>query len=470
MNRKNDLIKIKEKYGENMMHYCRMMFSTLLDKGILYDLLSSKFAHSKFLYDDIVNNNLEIKFKDYINGLIENKENVVKTDKTPYELLQDAGYTLYECKTEEEIESFMKYYREDELLCTFIYQDRLKSCFVFFAVKNNVDEIKRENFKNPTREDLYGTSVISIQFMRGSFNTLSIKNRYNHTVINPDATFSNNLENIIPGLTYSFEKEYNFTIMGGNSNFEIPFYACGNDGKYYKYNYEINNKYYCCNNVIIDNFDIVKFDKDRYLLVDYFIVDLQDKTIKLYDEKIKDSFVKYFENNIKKIDLIKNQQFKILTITPISGSEVVIILDKYNRIVEYSNQNITKIGHNFMIQNEVLTYIDISNTEKIENNFMPNNKNLLSINLPKVLEIGNCMLEKNRILHDIDITNVLKIGHNFMPENTKLEYINVPKVLEIGDWFLEQDYKLKGIYSPNLQKYGKDCLLENPKVKLKLLK
>ena len=61
MNRKNDLIKIKEKYGENMMHYCRMMFSTLLDKGILYDLLSSKFAHSKFLYDDIVNNNLEIK-------------------------------------------------------------------------------------------------------------------------------------------------------------------------------------------------------------------------------------------------------------------------------------------------------------------------------------------------------------------------------------------------------------------------
>ena len=172
MNRKNDLIKIKEKYGENMMHYCRMMFSTLLDKGILYDLLSSKFAHSKFLYDDIVNNNLEIKFKDYINGLIENKENVVKTDKTPYELLQDAGYTLYECKTEEEIESFMKYYREDELLCTFIYQDRLKSCFVFFAVKNNVDEIKRENFKNPTREDLYGTSVISIQFMRGSLNII----------------------------------------------------------------------------------------------------------------------------------------------------------------------------------------------------------------------------------------------------------------------------------------------------------
>lgn len=470
MNKKNDLIKIKEKYGENMMHYCRMMFSTLLDKGILYDLLSSKFAHSKFLYDDIKNNNLEIKFKDYINGLIEYKDTLVKTDKEPYELLQDAGYTLYECHTEEEIENFKKYYREDELLCTFIYQDRLNSCYVFFAVKNNVDDIKRENFKSPQREDLYGTSVISIQFMRGSFNTVSIKNRYNHNVINPDATFSNNLENIIPGLTYSFEKKYNFTIMGGNSNFEIPFYACGNDGKYYRYNYEIHNKYYCYNNVVIDNFDVVKFDKERYILMDYFIVDLQEKTIKLYDEKLKDSFVNYFKDNIKKIDVVRNQQFKILTIKPITGSEVIIILDKYNRIVEYSNENIIEIGNNFMLQNQVLTYINIINTKRLGNNFLSNNKNLLSIDLSKALEIGNCLLEKNIMLHDINITNVLKIGSNCLSENMKIEVIYAPNVIEIGDWFLEQDYKLKEIYTPNLEKCGRDCLLDNKNVKLKVLK
>lgn len=73
-------------------------------------------------------------------------------------------------------------------MCTF-QGDRLNRCRVFFAVKKDVDSIKREDFKNPEREDLYGTSVISIQFTKDGSNTLSIKNRYNHRVINPDATF-----------------------------------------------------------------------------------------------------------------------------------------------------------------------------------------------------------------------------------------------------------------------------------------
>lgn len=82
----------------------------------------------------------------------------------------------------------------------------------FFAVKKNADEIKRENFTNPQRQDEYGTSVISIQFSKGTINDLSIKNRYNHSVNNPDATFSNNLENIKPGLTNSFEQHYGLNI------------------------------------------------------------------------------------------------------------------------------------------------------------------------------------------------------------------------------------------------------------------
>ena len=40
--------------------------------------------------------------------------------------------------------------------------------------------------------------MISIQFTKDDAHTLSIKNRYNHSVNDPDATFSNNLDNIIP--------------------------------------------------------------------------------------------------------------------------------------------------------------------------------------------------------------------------------------------------------------------------------
>ena len=199
----SDLIKIKDKYGEKMMHLCRKLFSTILeDEGKLFKLINSHFAYSKYLYDDIVNNMLEDNFKNYIYSLYaDNMEtNLFIDNRSPYELMNCAGYNLYECKCEEDIQFFKKYFDPREFLCTFRGY-RLRKCYVFFAVRNNVDEIKREDFINPYRQDLYGTSVISIQFSRGDINTLSIKNRYNHTVNNPDATYSNNLDNIIPGLT-----------------------------------------------------------------------------------------------------------------------------------------------------------------------------------------------------------------------------------------------------------------------------
>lgn len=217
-----------------------------------------------------------------------------------------AGYILYECKTEEDIQQFKKYYQEKEELCTF-RGGRLGDCFVFFAIKINVNSIKRENFSKPEREDEYGTSVISIQFTRDESCTLSIKNRYNHTVINPDATFANNLDNIIPGLTKSFEKYYNLKQKNFNE-FEIPNYVRANDGKYYKYNYEINNTYYCPNNIIIENFRPKRLPKEKYILMDYFILDLQDKKIYAYDYRIDDGFDASINSNLSSIDklVVKN--------------------------------------------------------------------------------------------------------------------------------------------------------------------
>lgn len=197
------------------------------------------------------------------------------------------------------------------MLCTF-NGGRLNRCYVFFAVKKNVDKILRPNFSNPQRQDEYGTSVISIQFTRGNTNTLSIKNRYNHRVSNPDATFSNDLENIIPGLTKSFEQEYNLNIRKSKvKGFEIPGYVKATDGKFYKYNYEINNIYYCTDNIIIDNFEVVdKYtEKEKYVITDYFIIDLVNKKISLYDERIEDSFINEFKD-IKKIEIVKDKKIK----------------------------------------------------------------------------------------------------------------------------------------------------------------
>ena len=192
----NELKTIKKIYGEEMMHLCRELFPSLLEKeGLLLSILKNNLAPTNCFASDIQKNKLHEEFKDWIYSFINVEENnKIITNKTPFELMEEKGYTLIECKTEDDIQSFKKYYAPNEVLCTIYNGGRLNRCHVFFAVKKNVDEIKR--FPNPQREDDYGTSVISIQFSKGKTSTLSIKNRYNHTVNNPDATFSNNLENI----------------------------------------------------------------------------------------------------------------------------------------------------------------------------------------------------------------------------------------------------------------------------------
>ena len=83
-------------------------------------------------------------FKNYIYSQIETIQEDLPVTKTPTELLSEAGYDLYECKTEEEIQSFKKYYARGEELCTFD-GGRLNKCRVFFAVK------KREQKKRASR-------------------------------------------------------------------------------------------------------------------------------------------------------------------------------------------------------------------------------------------------------------------------------------------------------------------------------
>ena len=329
----DDLKVIRKKYGEKMYHFCRESFPTLLEKpGKLSKLLSDNFHESHSLFDDIVANGKESEFKNFIYSLVDvENNNELGMTKTPEELMSEAGYVLVECYNEEDIQKFRKYYAPGEELCTF-KGGRLNSCRVFFAVKKNVLDIKREDFKKPKREDEYGTSVISIQFTKDETNTLSIKNRYNHTVVNPDATFSNNLDNIIPGLTESFERYKGIIQMYKIKNFEIKGYVMANDGKYYKYNYEINNVYYCPDNIIIDNFNVKRYDKSRYLIIDYFIIDLSNKSISLYDKKLSDSFCDVIKD-INKIEIDNIDSGKKITILGDNNKSLEIITDKDGKII-----------------------------------------------------------------------------------------------------------------------------------------
>lgn len=473
-----ELKQIKKKYGERMMHLCRELFPTILDsEGKLIEILDSKFGHPKYLYDDIIGLHSVSNFKNFIYSKYDSQRSEKIVSKTPFELMNEAGYTLYECHNNDEIMEFKKYYSSGEELCTF-RDERLKHYHVFFAVKKNVDEIKRDHFQVPQRQDEYGTSVISIQFSRGDINTLSIKNRYNHTVNYPDATFSNNLDNIIEGLTSSFEKHYHLNINQNDVQIDLGMgYVKANDGKYYKYNIEANNVYYCPDNIIIDNSEINKqfIDKEKYLIIDNYILNLQTKdqknkvrhsdlpkkSICMYDYSYSDSFIEnmqFFDKiNINKTD----HNTKIIELIKNNHENVYIEIDKYHNIIGYTNLNLEHIGSGFMAYNKSLQHINISNVTKIEKYFLRNCISLKSIKLDKVVSVGTDFLYQGLSLEYLYAPSLKKIGSGFLAGNGWLTSLYLEKVEEVGANFLRSNRQLEYISMPNLKEAGINFLVNN---------
>ena len=472
-----ELKKIKKIYGEEMMHICRDLFPSILEEqGLLLSLLQNHLAPTHSFASDIKENFLYEEFKDWIYSYIDVEEKKqININKTPFKLMDEAGYTLFECKTEDDIQSFRKYYEPDEVLCTIKNGGRLNRCYVFFGVKKNVDDIRRENFSNPKRQDKYGTSVISIQFSKGKINTLSIKNRYNHTVNNPDATFSNNLENIIFGLTDSFERYLNIKInQKGNPKADFLTdtldYVKANNGKYYKYRLEKNGIYYCENNIIIQDGEVItKYANslERYIFVDQYIIDFKEKKITLYDSwnNGNDSFIKSINEigEINKIEVINNavDKTKKIVIYYDNNKQIELKVNKDNNLIGYENKYVNSIGDDFLSYSEKLSSIFLPEVQTIGDDFLRYNKNLSSISLPKVQIIGNNFLRQNYQLNNISLPEVQIVGNAFLRNNEELSSISLPKVQTLGDNFLNSNEKLSSISLPKVQIIGKNFLYYN---------
>ena len=460
----NDLKIIKKKYGEEMSHFARDNFPVILEQsGLLPKIFEDSFHESHYLYHDLLMNNKLLDFKRFIYSSLDSSRCLnLNSDLTPEELLDKAGYILKECLTESDIQEYKKYYAPNEELCTF-KGNRLDKCRVFFAVKKDVDSIKRINFPKPKRDDLYGTSVMSIQFTSDGTNTLSIKNRYNHRVNNPDATFSNNLDNIISGLTTSFERHLGIIQKyRNNGDFELPNYVKANDGRFYKYNSEMNNICYCPDNIIIDNFEVKRFDKSRYLVLDHFIIDFKDKKIILYDKNLeyKEDFQNIFKEIIK-IEVINNNETKSIYITSSNNELLELTLDKDNKIIGLTTKNIKTIGNNFLRNSLFVKEINLSDTVSIGKHFMSENLYLRSIIAPLLMEVDSYFLQSNKSLEVLSLPSLINVGDQFLLENQVLSKLDLPNLEKAGDSFLMQNSSLKEVDLPNLIYIGKNPMRWN---------
>ena len=468
MDLNKDLKYIKKKYGEKMMHYCRECFPTILNvPGKLVEILNTHFYCVKdSLYNDIKENHKESEFNDFVysNAGLKNEYDIRDVSKTPKELLDDAGYDLFECKTVEEVNSFKKYFILGEQLCTFLDPaSRLENKYVFFAVKKNILDIKREDFLIPDRQDEYGTSVISIQFTREKNNHLSIKNRYNEVVNNPDSTFDNNLDNIIPGLTMSFYKAYGIReIYDENSEFQMEHYI-SIGGEYYKYNYKLNDIYYCTNNIIALNGKVIKYDPEKYIIMDYFIIDLVNKKVDVFDNKLRDSFSEVI-GKIKNIEIVRGEKDKKVYITNEEDNIFELTLSFDNKLIGIKNNMIDKLPNRFLISGEYLKNMEFSNVREIGNDVLYANTDLEYFNLSKAEVIGNYFLASNIKLTNIDLNKTIMIGDDFLKRNIIVESINFDSLQRVGNSFMFSNKWLSSIVIPNLSYTGKCFFKLNDKV------
>ena len=456
-----ELKKIKKLFGEEFAKWCRETFTTILNyDGTLLEILLKKFHPTRSLWEAIKDS--EELLRQVEDEIYREFDLIVKKDSSedsqeldsPELLCDKVGYILIKCETVEDVKLFKAYYDRGEELCTFWdIEDRLESHFIFFAVRRDVDEIERS--EEPSRDDDYGTSVMSLQFDKRT-GRLSIKNRYNHTVIDPDATLDNNLERIAPGLTESFEQYYGIKQKNVAENtINIPGTVTDENGKIYFFNYCIEGVYYCEDNVVIENGRAYQYPKDRYELIDYFLYDKDTETIEVLPGFV-DGFTKTFDN-VDKVDIVKGEGgCRIFKGTNKDGTTFEITVDSKNRMVGYVNNDLKRCESRFCTQCAYIQHIELANVEEIYHSSFAS-ANVQTLIAPKVERIfGNCFYSCYA-LKELNLPSIRLIGDDCFVNAIGLKTINCPNLDTLGYHSLRNVDSLTEIYAPKLTSIGLQC-------------
>ena len=207
-----------------------------------------------------------------------------------------------------------------EELCTF-NGFRLTTHRVWFAVKKEVGGNKFA-IPKPTvhmRDDIYGTSVLSIQWSKGGIQTVSIKNRYNHNIVDKhsDATLFNTLHNIYMGLHEAFCSAFNIDMSIDQRNLEIDDFILANDGKFHLPICERNDLYFCDDNsIIFPNRNCKSYygnDKSAFTVIDGYVI-RKKKPFAIIDQLLEDKKSKQgfsgLEIELKSIKEVENKETK----------------------------------------------------------------------------------------------------------------------------------------------------------------
>ena len=393
--------------------------------------------------------------------------------KTPLQLLDEAGYDAYYADTLEKQNAISHYYADGEKLCTFRDPHRFERYYIINAVRKDVDSIRREDFPNPEREDKYGTSVLSIQVLKtGGF--ISIKNRYNHTVQNPDNTLNSNPDNIIEGLSMSIKQHFNVDFSAQKAYLPRG-YTYIND-KLIKYEREENNIYVGDSFYVKDGV-VTELNKDYQEMIESaFILDKKNGTITDICG-IDSAFADVLQNEIagKKISVSKDKESDTTKIL-VDGQELCTL--QSGKITHLNLLETTEIPDDFLskFQLDSLQALNAPKLKRIGDNAFNSNLSFL-MEVPELEEIGNntfseyahsnmhLCIPKIRKIGDNSIVHISKKGWTFnhLEEvgNNSLHDICAnyfPKLKKVGDNFCDMGLGYtETLYVPELEEMGDNC-------------
>lgn len=394
-------------------------------------------------------------------------------DENPLDLLAKAGYRAYVADTLQKQNAIEKYFSPSEKLCTFHDKNRFKDYYIINAVKENAETLNRDDFLSPKREDAYGTSVISIQILKsGGF--ISIKNRYNHTVKNPDNTFNSNPDNIIDGLSSAL-KAYFSVDFSSHATVLPDDYALVN-GQIIHYHEEVKNVYFG-KDFYAKNGVIYPIDKDKEIMLENVILNLKTHSLTSPWQK-KSAFMQAFEIEIKdkKLQVLKSDdntrslyangvflacfsQGRLIALNLPSVQEIGnCFLQSATELKQFSAPQIRKIGYNFLYLNEKLSTLKLPRIKDISDCFLARNTHLKSFSAPVLKTVGYHFLASNNKIKTLALPKLEFAGFNFLGENKTIRTLNLPRLKATGTRFLHNNTYLKDCYK-SFQPANGNCLI-----------
>ena len=257
---------------------------------------------------------------------------------------------------------------------------------------------------------------------------------------------------------YSFTNEKKNNQEENNNIFNMPHYVMAN-GKLYAYNYIVDDFYFCPDNIFITPNRVVSFDKERYLLFDYFLLDLKKKKLKNITGYF-DSFVKTV-GDIKNIEIECENENKIIKIENNLGHKQEIKVNKNNQMIFYCNHGIKEIRNNFCFLNETLEELILPNVEKIGDCFCYYNNSIKVIEFPRVKYIGRSFFQENEVIEKLDLSSAIIIGAGFCMYNKMLKIFKAPNLLSIDSGALYYNNSLIIVDLPKVEFIGSSFCYSN---------